>query len=103
MLKPLASVGEPAGIGHELLGQWFSTRVILPQDTGLCLGTSVVVTLGVLLHSVDGGRALLSIPQCPGQPHREQLGPESQQCQVGEILLQSLFPLRLDMIILKRK
>lgn len=86
------------------LDQRFSLGAILPiVDTGQYLGTSVVVTLGVLLHSVDGGRALLSTPQCPGQPHREQLGPESQQCQVGEILLQSLFPLRLDVIILKRK
>ena len=41
-------------------------RFCPPEDTGLCLGTSVVVMMGV-----GGGKDAAPYSQCPRQPHRE--------------------------------
>lgn len=62
--------------------QAFSLGVILLLgDTGPRLGTSVVITLRVLLALsgwVPG--MLLSSPQCPGGSHTESEWPRCQQC-----------------------
>lgn len=60
-------------------------------DTGLCLGTSVVVTtVGVRVLLASTGwetRMLLHTPQCPGQtPARERPSPEREWGRVGRDL-----------------